>query len=57
MAATPNDAFQACDVVIDESMKEVRDLNRQDVFNFHDNIDIEGEMWKGHMKQVKLMYQ
>jgi hypothetical protein len=42
MATTFNDAFQACDVAIDESMKEVRDLNRQDVFNFHDNIDIEG---------------
>jgi hypothetical protein len=42
MATTFNDAFQTCDVAIDESMKEVGDLNRQDVFNFHDNINIEG---------------
>ncbi len=43
MATVFNDAFQACDAVVDESMSEARDLNRQDVFNFHDNEDIEGE--------------
>ncbi len=47
MVITFNDAFQACDVAIDESMKEVGDLNKQDVFNFHDNIDIEGENVEG----------
>jgi len=28
-------------------MKETGDLNRQNVFNFHDNIDIEGENVEG----------
>jgi hypothetical protein len=56
MATTLNDAFQACDVAISESTKEVGDLNKQDVINFHDNIELKGKMWKGHMKQVKLMY-
>jgi len=47
MATIFNDAFQACDVAIDESMKEVGNLNKQNVFNFHDNIDIEGENVEG----------
>jgi hypothetical protein len=45
--ATLNDAFQTCDVVVDESTRDARDLNKQDVFNFHDNIDIEGENVEG----------
>jgi hypothetical protein len=37
----PNDAFQACEVAIDESMKEARDLNKQKPFNLANNINIE----------------
>jgi hypothetical protein len=47
MATTFNDAFQACDVAVNKSMKEVGNLNKQDVFNFHDNIHIEGENVEG----------
>ncbi len=42
MATTINDAFQACQVANDESMKEAGDLNRLNVFNLVNNINIEG---------------
>jgi hypothetical protein len=47
MVAIINNAFQACDATIDESMKEVGDLNSQDVFNFHDNINTRRENVEG----------
>jgi hypothetical protein len=53
MVTTFNDAFQACDVAIDESTKEVGDLNKQDVFNFHDNVDIEGENVEGPYETIQ----
>jgi hypothetical protein len=57
MASIFNDAFQACDEAIDESMEEVGNVNMQDVFNFRDNIDIKGENVEGAYETIKLMYQ
>ncbi len=36
-----NDEFQACEVAIDESMKEAGDLNKQKPFNLANNVNIE----------------
>jgi hypothetical protein len=45
----PNDAFQRCEVAIDESMKEARDLNKQKPFNLANNVNIEvGNVERGY---------